>query len=75
MAADNDNEYTHTAIQGLQDLLRNNTGLHSLTAITGGTDEICPLIRPEGWAPILRVLVLARQSMNPSHLEPFVIAS
>lgn len=75
MAADNDHEYTHTAIQGLQDLLRNNTGLHSLTAITGDTDEICPIIRPESWARMLRVLVLAQHSMNPSHLEAFVIAS
>ena len=75
MAADNDHEYTGAAIQGLQDLLRGNGELHSLTAITGGKDEICPIIRPERWARMLRVLVLEQHSMNPAHLEAFVIAS
>ena len=75
MAADNDLGYTGAAMQGLQDLLRGNNELHSLTAITWGKGEICPIIRPESWARMLRVLVLEQHSMNPSHLEAFVIAS
>lgn len=75
MAADNDHEYTGTAMQGLQDLLSINSGLQSLTAMTRDKEKICPSIHPKSWARMLRVLDLEHYHMDPSDLEAFVIAS